>query len=332
MKKKLCFLICFLFIVLAFLSAQTAAEIEELLKTETLSYGQAARFVLKTVDISNIKNPAGFLSPEGALRFAMERKWLPKNAASGGGARLEGVSLLLMSSFNLKGGFLYSLFKSPHYAYREMVYQEIIQGRADPDMAVSGETLLFLINRILSRFEDDAIFANETVSEEEMERREQERVIAEQTAAARRTAEQVALANEINTQLEAQAVQNTSARVTEEGVTISLSNIQFLANSAELAETEKGKLREIAQILQSISKRRVLVSGHTALAGTVQDQLKTSLERAQSVASYLVFLGARRPDEIFVQGYGSERPVADNETPQGMALNRRVEITILEDQ
>ena len=74
-------------------------------------------------------------------------------AAGSSGARLDGVSLLLMESFNIKGGIMYSLFRNPHYAYRELVYLDIIQGRVDPEMTVSGDLLLFLVNRILSRQE-----------------------------------------------------------------------------------------------------------------------------------------------------------------------------------
>jgi hypothetical protein len=79
---------------------------------------------------------------------------LPKKAAPQNKASLEGISLLVLQSFGIKGGLFYSLTKNPHYAYREMVYQDIIQGRSDPQMPVSGDLLLFLVNRVLSRAED----------------------------------------------------------------------------------------------------------------------------------------------------------------------------------
>ncbi len=55
-----------------------------------------------------------------------------------------------MRSFDLKGGIFFSLTKSPHHAYRELVYRGIIRGKADPDMPVSGRDLLLMINRILA--------------------------------------------------------------------------------------------------------------------------------------------------------------------------------------
>jgi hypothetical protein len=54
-----------------------------------------------------------------------------------------------MRSFNIKGGIMYSLIKNPHYAYLELVYKNIIQGRTEPAMNVSGERLLFFTTRAL---------------------------------------------------------------------------------------------------------------------------------------------------------------------------------------
>ena len=343
MKKYIyaCFL-CFFLTMTVFLPAQTALEIEDLLKTDALNYEQTVRFVLKAADVTDPTGKSNLEDKAEAFRFAAEQNWLPGNVVSSDKTSLEGVSLLLMRSFDIKGGFFYSHFTNPHYAYREMVYQDIIQGRVDPEMAVSGEYLLFLVGRILARqgeaadlaFDSnmqkllDAEAEQKKQSLEESDRRERERVVAE----AKRAAAQQALMAEINTQLQSQAVEDTRASITDQGVTISLSNIQFLANSAELPDAEKRKLQEIGRILKTISKRKIMVAGHTALAGTASDRLRTSQERAEAVADYLVSLGARNADEIYAQGFGSDRPIADNNTPEGMALNRRVEITILEDQ
>ena len=135
------------------LYAQTAAELEELLGIQAVSYGQAARFALEAADAANLK------SAEQAFTFAAGKRWLPQKAAAGDAARLDGVSLLLMQAFGVKGGMWYSLTKNPHYAYRELVYLDVIQGRSDPQMTVSGEQLLFLINRLLSRQESAATVA-----------------------------------------------------------------------------------------------------------------------------------------------------------------------------
>jgi hypothetical protein len=145
------FTICFLLASPVLLYAQTAAEIEKLLETKAVSYARAAWLVLEAADMSgSFENSA----PEGAFNFAAQQGWLPKKAAPQDKASLEGISLLIMRSFGIKGGLFYSLAKNPHYAYREMVYKDIIQGRSNPQMPVSGELLLFLVNRVLSRAEE----------------------------------------------------------------------------------------------------------------------------------------------------------------------------------
>jgi len=255
------------------------------------------------------------------MRFAIERNWLPKNADAQDAISLERLSLLIMRAFDLKGGPMYGIFHNAHYGYREMVFQDLIQGESDPHNKVSGEEMIFIISSLLFRIEDNP-----------WEFKEERALTAEEVKKEEiRKEENIALAEEITAQIEAMDIADTDVRITEEGITISISNIQFLANSSELPEKEKQAIAEIARILSAIPGRKILVAGHTALAGTERERLRTSRERAQSVADYLVRLGARKADEIVVRGFGSEKPIADNKTREGMALNRRVEITLLEE-
>jgi len=140
------FLLCFFIAVPCFVFSQTAAELETLLATEAVSYGQAASFVLRAADI-----PA----PGGAFDYMAGQNWLPAAATQDAAAKLDGVSLLVMRAFNMKGGAFYTIMRTPHYAYRELLYQNIIQGRADSDMAVSGDLLLFIVNRVLEQQEGE---------------------------------------------------------------------------------------------------------------------------------------------------------------------------------
>jgi hypothetical protein len=55
-----------------------------------------------------------------------------------------------MKAFNIKGGFMYSLFPGPRYAYRELAYRKIITGRSYSTTRVSGERLLRILNRALA--------------------------------------------------------------------------------------------------------------------------------------------------------------------------------------
>jgi len=143
-KKRIIMLYIFCFCVLGILSAQTGAEIEALLKTSPVTYAQAARFVLKASEAAVISDP------KEAFNYAVERDWLPKNVSPDSEARLDGISLLFMQSFQFKGGLFYTLFKNPHYAYRELAARGVFKSKSDPLMAVSGEQLLFITSRLLS--------------------------------------------------------------------------------------------------------------------------------------------------------------------------------------
>ncbi|MCL2129719.1 MAG: OmpA family protein [Treponema sp.] len=134
--------------------------------------------------------------------------------------------------------------------------------------------------------------------------------------------------NDIKAEIE--NIPDASVRVSDEGIVISLENIQFAPDSSILMASEKLKLDSIAEILMKYPDRDLLVGGHTALAGNAAGRLQLSLERAQAVADYLLGKRVRTPERMVIQGYGAERPVADNSTEEGMRKNRRVEITILE--
>ena len=132
------------------LHAQTADKLEALFNKQVLSWSDSVVFVLEASDTEV------FDDASTAFNFALEHNWLPKNAAIGDLVSLKGLSLLLMRSFDFKGGIFYSLTKSPHYAYRELIYKGIIRGRTDPDMNVSGQELLLLINRLLALKEKES--------------------------------------------------------------------------------------------------------------------------------------------------------------------------------
>jgi len=125
-------------------------------------------------------------------------------------------------------------------------------------------------------------------------------------------------------------IPDASVRVSDEGIVISLENIQFAPDSSVLLAGERPKLDKIAEILKKYPERDILVGGHTALARTAEGRMQLSRERAGAVADYLLSKKVRSPERIVVKGYGADRPVADNRTEEGMRKNRRVEITILE--
>lgn len=114
------------------------------------------------------------------------------------------------------------------------------------------------------------------------------------------------------------------------GITVSLENIQFQADSAVLLPSEQEKLIKLGKLLETFPDNDLLISGHTARAGSEEECQTLSEERARAVASFLEQIGVRDAYHIFTRGFGSTQPVADNSTEAGKSRNRRVEITILQ--
>ena len=139
-----------------------------------------------------------------------------------------------------------------------------------------------------------------------------------------------AIANRIKERLEKERLENAVVNIDENGVTITLGSINFGADSSELSFAEKKKLDVIVDILKNYPERDVLIAGHTAFAGTAVGRLELSKQRASMVAEYFFTEGAKRRDQLLIIGKGATDPVADNSTVEGMTLNRRVEITIVE--
>lgn len=113
------------------------------------------------------------------------------------------------------------------------------------------------------------------------------------------------------------------------GIKLSVKNLQFKPDSAELSDSEKGRLSQIAEILNTVPQAKLLVEGHTAKTGNDKGEMQLSKERANEIAKALTKLGINS-DRFICRGYGSTKPIADNSTQQGKEKNRRVEITILD--
>jgi outer membrane protein OmpA-like peptidoglycan-associated protein len=138
------------------------------------------------------------------------------------------------------------------------------------------------------------------------------------------------LAGEILGDLNRMGIQDASVRIVNEGIAISLENIQFEADSAVLLSGERKKLDQIGELLKRYGDRDILVGGHTALTGTAAGRAELSRERAAAVAEYLISQQVRSADRIVVRGYGADQPLGNNNTEEGRRQNRRVEIIVLE--
>ena len=113
------------------------------------------------------------------------------------------------------------------------------------------------------------------------------------------------------------------------------SDLLFRPGSYEMSERGKQIIAGFAAKLAPTQQNKILVSGYTdnapigpALArqGITSNEI-LSQKRAENVMQYVVSLGVK-PDLISAQGFGDTNPVAPNDTPQGRAQNRRVELSL----
>lgn len=120
------------------------------------------------------------------------------------------------------------------------------------------------------------------------------------------------------------------AAVKEEsrGVVITLSGaVLFASGKYTLLALAQSKLDEVAKALKDQGYQRIVVEGHTDSRGSDDANLSLSQKRAEAVRTYLVSQGIDS-NKISAAGIGEARPVADNNTAEGRANNRRVELVV----
>lgn len=116
---------------------------------------------------------------------------------------------------------------------------------------------------------------------------------------------------------------------TKRGLMFSFINLQFEADKPVLIKGEDKKIDEIYKVLQSLKFKKLFIEGHTANTGNTVMEKKLSEERAKMIADELSKRGI--PSGVFIySGAGSSKPIAPNTDEKNKALNRRVEITVMQ--
>jgi outer membrane protein OmpA-like peptidoglycan-associated protein len=150
-------------------------------------------------------------------------------------------------------------------------------------------------------------------SQAELDAEKQARAKAEQSAAA------------------AMASLSKIAQVKEEqrGVVITLDGqVLFVTGKAELLPIAKDRLNQVAKSLKELDDDKLVsIEGYTDSRGADDMNQKLSQDRANAVKDYLVSQGVK-PEKVRAIGRGEANPVASNDTPEGRANNRRVEIVV----
>ena len=108
-----------------------------------------------------------------------------------------------------------------------------------------------------------------------------------------------------------------------------LSNLNFETGRATIQPGSYSTLNKLADHLKRKKGLKILIAGHTDNIGNAASNVRLSKDRANAVRAYLLKKGLSAA-RISTKGYGMDRPIADNATPQGRAENRRTEIQIIE--
>ena len=106
------------------------------------------------------------------------------------------------------------------------------------------------------------------------------------------------------------------------------SGITFAYNSSQVQPQFRQTLDQVADILSQYKQTYIDVYGHTDSTGSDAYNQRPSEQRAVSVADYLASRGVQ-PARIGTRGFGKSQPIASNDTEEGRAANRRVEIKIV---
>ena len=106
--------------------------------------------------------------------------------------------------------------------------------------------------------------------------------------------------------------------------------IQFEVNSAKLLKASDEILDKVVAILkESPQVKHLEIQGYTSLEGTKKHNQKLSEDRAASVMKYLVDHGISK-DMLSAKGFGSDNPIAPNDTEANREQNRRVVFNVTE--
>lgn len=178
---------------------------------------------------------------------------------------------------------------------------------------------------------DEALIA---ARQAELEAARQQALIAQQTAEQKAAALEAARAQAERDRAmiaqQEQQLKELDAKQTARGMVITLGDVLFSVNKAELSPGGVRNVQKLADFLNQYPQRKVLIEGHTDSTGSLRINQPLSERRADAVRTALVGMGISG-DRIETRGYADAYPVTSNNTAAGRQLNRRVEIILSDD-
>jgi OmpA-OmpF porin, OOP family len=107
-----------------------------------------------------------------------------------------------------------------------------------------------------------------------------------------------------------------------------LVGLSFASGSAELQPAHESLLAKALDAITTFPNAVVTIEGHTDAVGAADLNLRLSRQRAEAVRRYLLDRSRLTENQVAAMGFGDERPIATNETPNGRAANRRIDIVL----
>ena len=114
---------------------------------------------------------------------------------------------------------------------------------------------------------------------------------------------------------------------TERGILVTLGDVLFEFNKAELLPVAQPRLDRLAQFLRQFPEKKLLIEGYTDSVGGDAYNFELSARRAAAVRAALAKRGVD-PGRMIAEGYGKQFPIASNATDTGRSMNRRVEVVV----
>ncbi len=202
---------------------------------------------------------------------------------------------------------------------------EMAQQTADQQAAALAEA------RAKAESDQALIAARMAEIEEARKQAEMAQQAADQRAAALAEARAKAERNQALIAEQEMQLKALQAKKTERGMVITLGDVLFNVNKADLSAGGINNVNKLADFLKKYPQRKVMIEGHTDSRGTDEYNQALSERRAESVHKALSDMGISS-DRVMTRGYGESSPVASNDTVAGRQLNRRVEIILSDEQ
>lgn len=111
-------------------------------------------------------------------------------------------------------------------------------------------------------------------------------------------------------------------------ILIRLKSANFVSGRADIGPKAYPVLGKVKELLTEVNADDIVIEGHTDVTGSKAKNVELSKERADAVAAYLTNNTQIAPDQITTEGFGFDKPLAPNNTKQGRAQNRRVDIIV----